>query len=134
MEASEGEAAEHLCRKAIYRLATGERAIGRRPEDVPPDAPTLSGDVAFRLNDTFGFPYDLTVELAAEHGVAVDRAGFDEALQEQRERSRSGKKADLSRQAETAALFGSIHARRGDTKFLGYETTAARALQLAAVA
>ena len=120
-------AGTRLLEGALRGLATGERAIGRRPEDVPPDAPTLSGDVAFRLNDTFGFPYDLTVELAAEHGVAVDRAGFDEALQEQRERSRSGKKADLSRQAETAALFGSIHARRGDTKFLGYETTAARA-------
>ncbi|HEX7222627.1 MAG TPA: alanine--tRNA ligase-related protein, partial [Candidatus Limnocylindrales bacterium] len=126
-------AGTRLLEEALSGLATGERAIGRRPEDVPPDAPTLPGDVAFRLNDTFGFPYDLTVELAAEHGVAVDRAGFDEALQEQRERSRSGKKADLSRQAETAALFGSIHARRGDTKFLGYETTAAPARVVAII-
>jgi alanyl-tRNA synthetase len=75
----------------------------------------------------------LTVELAAEYGVAVDRAGFDVALQEQRDRSRTGKKADLSRQAESAALFGSIQARRGDTTFLGYETTTAPARVVAIV-
>ena len=50
----------------------------------------LAGDVAFRLHDTYGFPIDLTVELAAEYGVRVDRAGFEAALDEQRERSRSG--------------------------------------------
>ena len=56
----------------------------------------LSGDVAFRLHDTYGFPIDLTVELAGEYGVRVDRAGFEAALEEQRARSRSGRKADLS--------------------------------------
>jgi alanyl-tRNA synthetase len=55
----------------------------------------------------------------------VDRAGFDAALEEQRTRSRSGTKADLSRQAEAAALYGAIAARAGDTTFLGYETTTA---------
>ena len=48
----------------------------------------ISGDEAFRLHDTFGFPIDLTVEIAAESGVGVDRAGFDAAMGEQRERSR----------------------------------------------
>src|SRR5207247_2126853 len=71
-----------------------ERVIGRRPEEVRSDAPVLPGDVAFRLHDTFGFPIDLTIELAAEYGVRVDREGFDAALGEQRERSRSGKKAE----------------------------------------
>ena len=74
-----------------------ERVIGRRPEDLPADAPRLPGEVAFRLHDTYGFPVDLTAELAAEHGVAIDRAGFDAALAEQRERSRSGKKAELAK-------------------------------------
>src|SRR5688500_99105 len=65
---------------------TSERVIGRRPEDLPAGAPVLDGDVAFRLHDTYGFPVDLTVELAAEHGFTVDLAGFQDALAEQRER------------------------------------------------
>src|SRR6185436_424137 len=73
---------------ALTALApNAERVIGRRPEAVPDGAPVLPGDLAFRLHDTFGFPIDLTVELAAEYGDAVDRAGFESALAEQRERS-----------------------------------------------
>jgi alanyl-tRNA synthetase len=101
--------------------------VGRRPEDLAPDAPVLPGAVAFKLHDTYGFPIDLTVELASEYGVAVDRAGFDAALAEQRERSRSGKKADLARAADQAALYESIRGRSGDTSFLGYETTSSDA-------
>jgi len=101
------------------------RMVGRRPESLPDDAPKLSGEVAFRLHDTFGFPIELTVELAAEHGVGVERDGFDAALAEQRDRSRSGKKAELAKHAELSALYGAIQARAGDTEFLGYETTTA---------
>ncbi len=50
---------------------------------------TIGGAEAFRLHDTFGFPIDLTVEIAAERGVGVDRAGFETAMTEQRERSRA---------------------------------------------
>src|SRR5688500_18309744 len=56
---------------------------------------TISGGDAFRLHDTFGFPIDLTVEMAAERGVSVDRAGFDAAMEEQRERSRGEKRGGL---------------------------------------
>jgi alanyl-tRNA synthetase len=110
-----------------------ERLVGRRPEDVPPDAPELAGDLAFRLHDTFGFPIDLTIELAAEYGVAVDRAGFDAALAEQRSRSRSGKKAELARHAELTGLYQAILGRRGDTRFLGYDTTTAAGTVVAIV-
>ncbi len=55
------------------------------------DAGTIAGEEAFRLHDTFGFPIDLTVEMAAEHGATVDRAGFDIAMQRQRERSRGAR-------------------------------------------
>ncbi len=111
--------------EALAALTREERAIGRRPEDLPADAPVLPGDVAFRLHDTFGFPVDLTAELAAEYGVSLDRAGFDMALAEQRERSRSGKKAELAKYAEQASLYSAIQGRVGDTEFLGYETTTA---------
>ncbi len=110
---------------ALGDLTDAERVVGRRPEDLPADAPQVPGDLAFRLHDTYGFPIDLTVELAAEYGVGIDRAGFELALAEQRDRSRSGTKAQLSKHAETAALYGAIQARAGDTAFLGYETTTA---------
>src|SRR5205085_9329070 len=58
---------------------------------------------------------------------AVDRAGFDAALAEQRERSRSGKKADLARVATQSAQYEQIRARAGDTSFVGYETTTTEA-------
>ncbi|MFO7533126.1 MAG: alanine--tRNA ligase [Candidatus Limnocylindrales bacterium] len=111
--------------EALIPLTGADRVIGRRPEDVPADAAVLDGDTAFRLHDTYGFPFDLTVELAAEYGVRVDRVGFEAALDEQRHRSRSGKKLDLARQAEQTALFDSIARRLGDSTFRGYETTSA---------
>jgi alanyl-tRNA synthetase len=111
--------------EALRSLTDAERVVGRRPEDLPATAPKLDGDLAFRLHDTFGFPVDLTVELAAEYGIGVDRAGFERALAAQRDRSRSGTKAELNRHADRNALYGSIHARAGDTRFLGYETTSA---------
>ncbi|TME11983.1 MAG: alanine--tRNA ligase [Chloroflexi bacterium] len=121
------EAGTDLLEEALIPLTSADRQVGRRPEDLPPDAPILPGAVAFKLHDTYGFPIDLTVELAAEYGVAVDRAGFDAALAEQRERSRSGAKADLARQATQGAMYEAIRARSGDTTFLGYETTTAEA-------
>jgi alanyl-tRNA synthetase len=111
--------------EALIPLTGADRVVGRRAEDVPRDAPVLDGETAFRLHDTYGFPVDLTVELAAEYGVRVDREGFETALQKQRERSRSGKKLDLARQAEQTALFDGIARRSGDSKFHGYETTTA---------
>jgi alanyl-tRNA synthetase len=65
------------------RLAALVEAAGR--------GGTISGEDAFRLHDTFGFPIDLTVEIAAESGVGVVRDGFDAAMGEQRERSRGGR-------------------------------------------
>ncbi len=118
---------------ALRGLTDAPRVVGRRPEDLPADAPQVPGELAFRLHDTYGFPIDLTVELAAEYGVGVDRAGFERALAEQRDRSRSGTKAQLSKHAESAALYGAIQARAGDTRFLGYDTTRAEGRVVAIV-
>ena len=111
--------------EALIPLTDAERVVGRRPEEVPTGAPVLAGGFAFRLHDTYGFPIDLTIELAAEYGVQVDRAGFEVALAEQRERSRGGRKAELARHAEQTALYEGILRRAGETAFVGYETTAA---------
>ena len=113
--------------EALIPLTSAERVVGRLAETLPADAPVLPGATAFRLHDTFGFPIDLTVELAAEYGVRTDLAGFEDALAEQRERSRSGTRAELSRQAELASLYNSVLSRLGPTTFVGYETTTADA-------
>ncbi|HEX7471952.1 MAG TPA: alanine--tRNA ligase [Candidatus Limnocylindrales bacterium] len=110
---------------ALTGLATTERTIGRRVDALPDDAPVVPGDIAFRLHDTYGFPIDLTIELAAEYGVRVDRDGFETAMAHQREQSKSGKKAELSKHAELTSLYESILRRVGDVRFLGYETTTA---------
>jgi len=52
----------------------------------------LPGEDAFKLSDTFGFPIDLTKEIAAEHNIIIDEAGYAELVKQQRERSRAGRK------------------------------------------
>ena len=76
----------------------------------------LGGDVAFTLHDTHGFPVELTEELARDAGVEVDRAGFDAAMAEQRERARAAAKA--SRAGDEAAYRALLEAE-GPTAFVG---------------
>ncbi len=72
-------------------------------EAAPGGAPTVSGEDAFRLHDTFGFPLDLTELIARERGYRVDVAGFEAALEEQRERSRQDRRAGAADQEELGA-------------------------------
>jgi alanyl-tRNA synthetase len=109
---------------ALPGVVMGSRTVGRRPEMLPNDAPTLDGGFAFRLHDTYGFPIDLTVELAAEYGVGVDREGFEASLSDQRVRSRAGTRGQLSRLALETSLYEAILRRQGEVAFFGYETTA----------
>ena len=127
------EAGTVILEDALIPLTANERTVGLRAEDLPADAPQVPGQVAFKLHDTFGFPIDLTIELAAEYGVGVDRAGFDVALAEQRDRSRSGKKAELARHAELASLYQAIQGRAGDTRFVGYESTTSEGARVLAI-
>ncbi|AIG65342.1 alanine--tRNA ligase [Weissella tructae] len=65
--------------------------------DVMADATdTIDGAVAFKMYDTYGFPYELTVEAAEEAGLTVDRAGFDAAMKEQQERARAARGTQAS--------------------------------------
>jgi alanyl-tRNA synthetase len=85
----------------------------------------IGGADAFRLHDTFGFPIDLTIEMAAERGVTVDRAGFDGAMAEQRERSRGEKRGSFTADAGITAMR---------SEFIGYPNeTAAADLRVLAV-
>jgi alanyl-tRNA synthetase len=113
--------------EALIPLTSAERTVGRLAETLPADAPVLPGAVAFRLHDTYGFPIDLTVELAAEYGVRTDLAGFQDELAEQRDRSRSHTKTGMAEAALAASMYAEILGRTGPTEFLGYETTTAEA-------
>lgn len=95
------------------------------------DGGTISGADAFQLHDTFGFPIDLTVEIAAERGVSVDRAGFEAAMTEQRDRSRgSGRAGGATLPEEFRAQTAELH-----TEFIGYPNeTRAAGLRIAAIA
>jgi alanyl-tRNA synthetase len=66
----------------------------KRFEELKVEQNTLAGDVAFELNDTYGFPLDLTQLIAAEKGWTVDVAGFNVALQQQKDRSRKAAAVD----------------------------------------
>jgi alanyl-tRNA synthetase len=79
--------------------------------DAAGEGGMIPGDDAFRLHDTFGFPIDLTVEIAAESGVSVDRAGFDAAMAEQRHRSRGAKAGRFTADPALASLR---------SEFIGY--------------
>ncbi|CAN5824115.1 alanine--tRNA ligase [soil metagenome] len=83
------------------------------------DRTTISGEDAFRLHDTYGFPIDLTIELADQAGYQVDVDGFRAALAEQRERSRANLDAFADASRLRAPLYGEIG--RGTSRFVGYE-------------
>ncbi len=91
---------------------------------------TVPGDLAFRLYDTYGFPIDLTRVIAAARGWAVDEAGFDTRMDEQRGRGDFAGSGD----AAVDAVFHGIAGRVGPTRFSGYETTSGRGQVLALVA
>ncbi|MEV4581153.1 alanine--tRNA ligase [Nonomuraea jabiensis] len=85
---------------------------------------TLSGDQAFQLHDTYGFPIDLTLEMAAEHGLKVDEEGFRRLMKEQRERAKADAAAKKTGNADIS-VFGQLLEKAGKVEFLGYDQTEA---------
>ncbi|MBV9539427.1 MAG: alanine--tRNA ligase, partial [Acidisphaera sp.] len=85
----------------------------------------LSGEVAFRLYDTYGFPLDLTQDALREQGRTVDLAGFDAAMAEQRRRARAAWAG--SGEAATDRVWFDVRERAGATEFLGYATETSEA-------
>jgi alanyl-tRNA synthetase len=117
-------------------LETIEGGLRRLEEIFASGAKTISGEDAFKLYDTFGFPIDLTQIIAGEHGVGVELAGFERALDEQRERSRAaragagkgdggGGKAGVGPAVHTSKGGKWRSVRRGKQRFVGYDATEA---------
>ncbi|MFZ6764305.1 alanine--tRNA ligase [Pseudoroseomonas sp. WGS1072] len=111
-----------------------ERGLGLLAEESARlgEKGTLPGDVAFRLYDTFGFPLDLTQDALRGEGKAVDVAGFEAAMAEQRQRARAAWAG--SGEAATETLWFDLKEQLGGaTEFLGYSTEKAEGEILAVV-
>ncbi len=83
----------------------------------------LPGEDAFKLHDTYGFPLDLTVEIAAENGISVDTEGFNKAMQEQKDTARAARKDGSSWDSDEVYTFENAE----PTVFIGYDTLEAEA-------
>ena len=79
----------------------------------------LSGDAVFKLHDTYGFPYDLTLEMAQEQGLQVDAEGFRRLMNEQRTRAKADSKAKKSGHTDLTE-YRKIADRVGKNEFIGY--------------
>lgn len=97
----------------LRTLETGIRLLEKKIEELGSNK-TLSGDDAFVLYDTYGFPLDLTALILSEHGCSLDEEGFNVAMEAQRARARNAAALDT----EDWVIL-----REGETTFLGYDYT-----------
>ena len=106
----------HLLADEVKKLGTGA---------------TLAGDVAFKLYDTYGFPYDLTEDALRRDGLSVDKAGFDAAMEQQKAKARASWAGSGS--VATDDIWFDIREKVGATEFLGYASTDAEGQVVALV-
>ena len=112
---------------------SGARALAETIDGIlanlPADAPAaIPGEVGFILYDTYGFPPELTAEVAQSHGLGFDRDGFDAAMEAQRERGRASSEFKVGSEA---AIYTDIDGR---SDFSGYDATADTGVVIALVA
>ncbi|RTZ63578.1 MAG: alanine--tRNA ligase [Aquificaceae bacterium] len=108
---------EKILKKEEQRFAEtldqGMKILEAAITDIQGD--TISGDVVFKLYDTYGFPLDLTADIARERGLKIDQKGFDKAMEAQRQRARAAGKFDLNYDTKLNV--------EGATDFSGYDKT-----------
>ena len=111
--------------RELLRRTDGFPAIGELLHII------LPGKTVFELHDRYGFPIDLTTEIAAQQGVEIDRAGFEHYMHEQRERARAAVKDDAW--GTIGGVYNSILASNGATCFVGYDNESTEATVIAIV-
>lgn len=107
----------------IQTLSSGTQIFDTAIVDVrKKQQKNLTGDVAFQLHDTYGFPIDLTIEMAREAGISVDETRFRELMTQQRERAKADARARKMGLASPTA-YKNVMDKHGKTEFVGYEST-----------
>ena len=81
--------------------------------------PLLTGDTVFKLHDTYGFPFDLTLEMATEQGLQIDETGFRRLMKEQKDRAKADARAKKSGHTDLSE-YRKVIDRVGATSFIGY--------------
>jgi alanyl-tRNA synthetase len=118
-----GMVSDILEREEHRFMETLSLGLGMLEDLIVDDVPVISGSDAFRLHDTYGFPVELTAEIAAERKVGLDMEGFEHAMAHQRElaRSAAGGGTGDELQGQAASRLVTELAGLGPTEFLGYE-------------
>ena len=88
---------------------------------------SLAGDQAFALHDTYGFPIDLTLEMAAEQGLQVDQDGFRRLMKEQRDRAKADARSKKSAHGDTSVYRSALDSLGRAVEFTGYQETVSEA-------
>ncbi|MTI80083.1 MAG: alanine--tRNA ligase [Firmicutes bacterium] len=104
----------------LETLAQGTEILNQLMQDAKSAGETeITGTDAFKLYDTYGFPLELTKEIAEEQGLIVDEDGFVNALEEQRNRARNARQ-DTEYLSERSAMYKALKEEYGETNFVGY--------------
>jgi len=112
LRAAKGKVADMLKQEEERFAETLENGMGVLETALASGEKLLDGDTVFRLYDTFGFPVDLTADICRERGVMIDMAGFEAAMDQQRERARAASKFSMAAGLDYSG---------GKTEFHGYE-------------
>jgi alanyl-tRNA synthetase len=113
LRTAKGRVADVLRQEEERFALTLENGMGVLESALADGEKLLDGDTVFKLYDTFGFPVDLTADIARERGVRIDMAGFEAAMDQQRERARAASKF---------VSAATLEYEGGKTEFHGYET------------
>ncbi len=113
LRAAKQKVADVLKQEEERFAETLENGMGVLESALASGEKLLDGETVFRLYDTFGFPVDLTADICRERGVMIDMAGFEAAMEQQRERARAASKFSMAAGLEYSG---------GKTQFHGYET------------
>jgi alanyl-tRNA synthetase len=113
-----------------HTLANGLRLLDEATGELPAGG-TLPGETAFKLYDTYGFPYDLTEDALRSRGLHVDRSGFDTAMAEQKAKARAAWKGSGAKASED--IWFDLAEEHGATEFTGYSGDEGEGIVLAIV-
>ncbi|MFM8714358.1 MAG: alanine--tRNA ligase, partial [Actinomycetota bacterium] len=110
--------------------ATLRNGLSILESEMAESSKTISGTAAFTLHDTYGFPLELTEEIAGERGVGIDTEGFEREMDQQRERAKNARKNEAT-DPQRVAAYKALVDKHGATNFVGYERDSADATVLA---